>query len=169
MERQRGFEVISRYKDQQIQLPVRSTHFSAGYDIEAAERTVIPSLPRQLHALAQDETEQMDIIPTTLVPTGLKAYMQEDEYLQLINRSSNPMKRNLCLPNSVGIIDQDYYNNPNNEGHIFVQLVNYGPNDYIIEKGERICQGIFAKYYTTDQDSDHTHKAERSGGFGSTD
>ncbi len=54
-----------------------------------------------------------------LVPTGVKAYMQPDEMLVLANRSSNPLKRGLILPNGIGIVDADYYNNDDNEGEIF--------------------------------------------------
>lgn len=93
--------------------------------------------------------------------------MQEDEYLQIINRSSNPLKRFLSLPNSIGIIDQDYYNNSDNEGHIYVQLINYGIKDFTIEKGDRIAQGIFAKFLTVDGDTGGL--SERTGGFGSSD
>ena len=165
--RTRGFEVISKYQDANINLPVRSTYHSAGYDIEAAETITIPSLFRQFKE-GKSDRDASSYFPSTLVPTGLKAYMLEDEYLQIINRSSNPLKRNLVLPNSVGIIDQDYYNNPDNEGHIYVQLINYSMEDIVIQKGERIAQGIFTKYYVTDTDHETSNKQQRTGGFGST-
>ena len=92
--------------------------------------------------------------------------MQPDEVLMLFNRSSGPFKRRLILPNGVGIIDADYYNNPNNEGEIFVQLINYGLRDYHIKKGERIGQGIFIPYLLADDEKQPT--AQRTGGFGST-
>ncbi len=69
--------------------------------------------------------------------------MGEDEFLQLANRSSNPLKRFLVLTNGVGVIDSDYYNNPDNEGHIMFQFTNFGFADVTIHKGERIGQGIF--------------------------
>lgn len=103
----------------------------------------------------------------TLVPTGIKAYMQDDEYLKIYNRSSNPMKTGLVVSNGVGIIDSDYYNNEDNEGHIFVQFINLGREPHIIKKGDKIAQGIFAKVLVADEDNfDDT---ERKGGFGSTD
>lgn len=92
--------------------------------------------------------------------------MQPDEVLMLFNRSSGPLKRRLILPNGVGIIDADYYNNPANEGEIFVQLLNYGLFDYHVKKGERIAQGIFMPYLTADDES--MPKNDRAGGFGST-
>ena len=164
-QRTRGFEVISMYQDANINLPERSTHYSAGYDIEAAETITIPSLFRQFKD-GKSDREASSCFPSTLVPTGLKAYMLEDEYLQIINRSSNPLKRNLVLPNSVGIIDQDYYNNPDNEGHIYFQIINLSPLPIILKKGDCIGQGIIKPYLKTEGDNTTT---SREGGFGSTD
>ena len=110
--RSRGFEVVKEYKDKDINLPERKTKFSAGYDIEAAEDIVIPKF--------------VPGAKPTLIPTGLKAYMEDDEVLYLYNRSSNPKKKGLVLANSVGVVDKDYYDNPENEGHImFAFYKNY--------------------------------------------
>ena len=92
--------------------------------------------------------------------------MQEDEYLQIVNRSSNPLKRFLQVPNGVGVIDADYYNNPSNEGHVYVQLSNFGLFDQTIQKGERIAQAIFLPFLKAD--SDQGGQASREGGFGSS-
>lgn len=167
-QRIRGFERVSAYRDKDIHLPQRSTHQAAGYDLEAAETVTIKAYWKQVvDKFLKGEDNQADhLLKPSLVPTGLKAYMQEDEYLQIINRSSNPLKRFLILPNSVGIIDQDYYNNPDNEGHIYVQLSNFGLNDVTIHKGDRIAQGIFAKYYKADNDQGGL--SQRRGGFGSS-
>lgn len=174
--RQRGFEWINAYKDQGLSLPSRATYQAAGYDLRAAEKVIIPSFWQYAvgHALREAGQEAAafnglapDVVTPTLVPTGLKAYMLEDEYLQITCRSSNPLKRHLVLPNGVGVVDHDYYNNPGNEGHIFVQLLNFGPKDVMIEAGERVAQGIFMKYYTVD-DEDQTAAKNRQGGFGSS-
>ena len=102
----------------------------------------------------------------TLIKTGLKCYMENDEYLMLVNRSSNPVKRGLVLANSVGIIDADYYNNPDNDGHLMYAFYNYSKEDITIKKGDIIGQAIFMKYLLVDNDSSN---GERKGGFGSTD
>ncbi|SDI38827.1 dCTP deaminase/dUTPase family protein [Dolosicoccus paucivorans] len=181
--KKRGFEVIKEYENQSINIPQRATIHAAGYDFEAAETIVLPSYWKEVFKyLAKElkqwilkspqETDEMTdetvkgLLKPTLVPTGIKAYMQDDEYLQLTNRSSNPLKRFLALPNGVGIIDADYYNNPNNEGHIYVQLINFGLFDCIIEKGERIAQGIFLPFLKAD--GDEGGRLERTGGFGSS-
>lgn len=145
--RNRGFEVISSFRDKNINLPVRKTAHSAGYDIEAAE-----SVSVEPGALA-------------LVATGLKAYMQSDEYLGIHIRSSLGIKRQLLLANSQGVIDADYYNNSDNEGHIIIALRNMGDRTVTINKGDRIAQGIFYRYLTADEDF---AEGTRSGGFGST-
>ena len=102
-----------------------------------------------------------------LVKTGIKAYMQEDEFLAMYNRSSNPLKRKLILSNGVGVIDADYYNNEDNEGEIAFQFINNGYDDIVIKKGERIGQGIFQKFLlASDED---IVDGVRKGGHGSTD
>ena len=149
--RSRGFEVVKEYKDKDINLPERKTKFSAGYDIEAAEDIVIPKF--------------VPGAKPTLIPTGLKAYMEDDEVLYLYNRSSNPKKKGLVLANSVGVVDKDYYDNPENEGHIMFAFYNIKGEDIEIKKGEAIGQGVFAKYLVTDDD---VAEGIRTGGFGST-
>lgn len=174
-ERRRGFEIVSKFEGKDIHLPNRSTHHAAGYDLEAAETVILPSYWEQLFKYFLNKlvkksdkvsAEGEKLFQASLVPTGLKAYMQDDEYLQIINRSSNPLKRFLTLPNSVGIIDADYYNNPKNEGHIYVQLINYGLIDREIKKGDRIAQGIFTRYLKVD--GDQGGLKQREGGFGSS-
>ncbi len=163
----RGFEVVTDYKEMEIHLPQRATHHSAGYDFEAAEEVVIPSIWKQLltRKINDNTTTEKNIKPV-LVPTGIKAYMMEDEFLQLANRSSNPLKRFLLVANGVGVIDSDYYNNSENEGHIMFQFSNFGLKDRVIKKGERIGQGIFLPFLKADQDQT-SH--DRTGGLGSSD
>ncbi len=151
MEKKRGFEIAKGFEDKQINLPIRKTKYSAGYDIEAAEDTIIPSFKKGANP--------------TLVKTGLKAYMQDDEVLLLYNRSSNPKKKGLIMANSVGVIDKDYYGNPDNDGHFMFAFYNIKEEDVVIKKGEAIGQAIFQKYLITDDD---VAEGERVGGFGST-
>lgn len=100
-----------------------------------------------------------------MVKTGIKVQMPDDEFLMLVNRSSNPKKKKLVIPNSMGIIDADYYNNPDNEGEMAFCFYNLSNETVIIEAGEKLGQGIFMKYGITDDDN---AKGERIGGFGST-
>ena len=151
MEKIRGFEVAKGFEDKNINLPVRKTKYSAGYDVEAAEDTIIPAFKRGQKP--------------TLVKTGIKAYMGDDEMLLLYNRSSNPGKRGLILANSVGVVDKDYYGNPDNDGHIMFAFYNIKDEDVEIKKGDAIGQAIFQKYLIADADD---ASGDRIGGFGST-
>lgn len=175
--KKRGFEIVKVYQGKEINLPKRATNRSAGYDFEAAEDVTLPSIWKaaftafQLQNFEGKENVSFpsgnkEFLKSTLVPTGIKAFMPKNEYLLLANRSSNPMKNQLALPNGVGIIDADYHGNEKNDGEIFFQLINYGLEDYTINKGDRIGQGIFMTYALADQDEPVS--AERLGGFGSS-
>lgn len=142
----RGFELVSSFTDETL-LPKRETAHAAGYDLRAAETV----------ELAPGEIK--------LVPTGVKAYMQAGEVLYLYDRSSNPRKKGLVLINSVGVIDGDYYGNPDNEGHIFAQMKNITEETVVVEAGERIVQAVFAPFLLADGD---VATGTRTGGFGST-
>ena len=151
MEKVRGFEIAKGFENAGINMPVRKTKYSAGYDVEAAEDVVIPAFKAGQ--------------APTLIKTGIKAYMKDDEYLMLCNRSSNPKKKGLVLANGVGIVDGDYYGNQDNDGHIMFAFFNIKNEDIEIKKGECIGQAIFQKFFIADNDS---AEGERVGGFGST-
>ena len=154
----RKFEVISyeqyekdlkdkcMYSD--ITLPSRSTKNSAGYDFKSP---------------ISFELNPGEIIK---VPTGIKACMNEDEFLAILVRSSMGFKYNIRLCNQVGIIDSDYYNNEGNEGHIYIALQNEGDKIFKANIGDNIAQGIFLKYNTVDEEEEIT--SSRTGGMGST-
>lgn len=143
----RGFEVVSSFEDAQINLPQRTTAESAGYDIECAETMTIN--PGEVK----------------IVPTGIKAFMAYNEFLAIHIRSSIGIKRHIMLANCTGIIDSDYYNNEDNEGHILLGLYNLGTEAVTLEKGERVAQGIFTKYLVANDDEAN---GIRRGGIGST-
>ncbi len=142
----RGFELVSAYTDKNL-LPKRETTHAAGYDLKVAEPVTIK--PGEIK----------------LVPTGVKAYMQAGEVLFLFDRSSNPRKKGLVLINSVGVIDGDYYGNPDNEGHIFAQMKNISDQSVVLEPLERIVQAVFVPFLLVDGDQ---ADGVRTGGFGST-
>lgn len=175
------FEFVNKFKSADLALPVRKTAGSAGYDLAAAEDTIIPSfyklytsmsdvkynceLPRVL--TLQDVAAIVKSIGAkpTLVSTGVKCKLDPGTYLELSVRSSTPLKHWLILANGIGVIDADYYNNPDNEGEIFLQLINLSPFDIVIQKGEYVGQGIIKNFLTTEDD---IACGERLGGFGST-
>ena len=144
----RKFEIVTGYEDV-AKLPNRSTKYSAGYDFHTTNSLPIMILPHK----------------TVVLETGIKACMNQDEVLMMYVRSSVGIKRGLVLSNGTGIIDADYYNNPDNEGHIRVAVTNIGDVAQTVQPYEKIAQGVFMKYLTTDDDS---VSAERVGGIGST-
>lgn len=145
----RGFELVSKEhkktQNEHIILPKRATKNSAAYDFYS--------------------NEDCAILPNGIVKlwTDVKVYMQPDEFLMLDVRSS--MGGRFMLANTIGIVDSDYYNNEDNEGNIGIFLKNISDDPQIIHVGDKIGQGLFVKYLTTDDDK--TTKI-RKGGFGST-
>lgn len=131
----------------EIKLPTRATKFSAGYDICTPTDITIPSKG------------------SVKIKTDIKARVKEDEVLLLFVRSSVGIKKNVVLMNGTGVIDADYYSNPDNDGNIMLALYNYGEETAIFKAGDRICQGIFVKYDIVEDDN---VAAERVGGIGST-
>ena len=166
--RVRGFEVVSSNEySKDVILPKRSTENSAGYDFFAYKDILIPPScfrKDKIEVGRIDKTEIYELKPF-IVKTGVKAYMGDDEVLMLYNRSSNPNKLHLVLANGVGVVDSDYYNNPDNEGEIGFLFYNISPNTVVIPRGSKIGQGVFHKYLKADGDK-VTEK--RVGGHGST-
>lgn len=141
----RRFEFVKGSKNGK--LPERSTEKSAGYDFYVLEDTVCKS-----HEI-------------TMVKTGVKAYMEDNETLLLFNRSSNPKKKGLIILNGVGVVDADYVDNPSNEGEIAGLFYNMLNEDVILKTGDKMMQGVFVNYNVVDNDN---AKGIREGGFGST-
>ena len=128
----------------EFEMPSRETTHSAGYDFHALEDMTLK--PKEIKR----------------IPTGIKATMEDDGVLYIHVRGSQGFKYNVRLCNQVGVVDKDYYNNPGNEGHIWIALQNEGKDDYVIKKGQGIAQGIFAKFLLTDNDADQ-EKEKRMG------
>lgn len=173
------FKKVSRFADVDLALPTRKTPNSAGYDFVVAEDVMVPSYTRQLLNMAklgqEGYTYTLEAVARmtkeskskpTLVSTGMKCYLEPNQYLELSVRSSTPLKYWLVLANGVGIIDADYADNPDNEGEIFFQLINLSPYNIVLHKGDIIGQGIIKTYNVTDDDKPELE--ERIGGFGST-
>lgn len=143
--RVRGFAPCSNCND--AKLPERATAHSAGYDFFCnKEQSIAPG-------------------EIKVIWTGIKAYMPEDEVLLAFNRSSNAKKKGLILANGVGVIDSDYYNNSDNEGEIGFCFLNRTNETVVLEKGEKLGQCMFTKFYVADND---ITGGKRTGGFGST-
>ena len=135
------------FKEDDVILPKRQTVGSCGYDFY---------MPYDYVLKANSNGK---------VYSGIKIELGFDEFLMLCIRSSLAIKKGITLTNQVGIIDSDYFNNIDNDGHIIIAITN-NTNEYIIlKKGERLAQGIICKYYKTDDDETGEN---RYGGIGST-
>lgn len=144
----RKFEKVSYLIQENITLPQRQTLDSAGYDLASYEDVTIE--PGEIK----------------FIPTGLKVKLGESEVLLVYPRSSLGIKKGLMMSNGVGVIDADYYNNPQNEGHIMVPLYNFKNAPVTISKFERVAQGVFQTFLKTEDDQPVS--SERKGGFGSS-
>lgn len=133
----------------EIKLPQRATKGSAGYDFFATAGFV----------LSPGETIKL--------PTGIKCMLDDYRFLMIVPRSSLGFKYRMQLDNSVGIVDADYYNNPSNEGHIYIKVTNDGKEGKVINlnAGDAFAQGIILNYDVT---IDNEVTTVRTGGFGST-
>lgn len=125
---------LELYED--YKLPKRETIHAAAYDFYA------------LYDYTLKPGEIMKI------PTGVKVIMESDDALLLIDRSSMGFKWNVRLCNQVGLIDADYYNNLDNEGHVWIRIQNEGTENYVVKAGDGMCQGMFVKYLKTNDDDD---------------
>ena len=145
----RKFEIAKGFEDKGVIIPQRKTAKSAGYDIVALIDEDVYLNPGQSVNLA----------------TGLKACMEDDEVVLLFIRSSLGIKKGITLSNSCAVIDADYYNNPDNDGHFILNVINTSNEVQCIPARSRVAQAVFVKYLTVDDDN---ATGERVGGIGST-
>lgn len=129
-----------------IDIPKRATKGSAGYDLfSPIGFTLSPG-------------------ESIKIPTGIRCEMNEGWVMMGFPRSGLGFKYRLRLSNTVCILDEDYFYS-DNEGHIFIKVVNEGDKTMTVKAGDGFAQGIFIQYGITEDDN-ATNK--RNGGFGST-
>ena len=145
-------EGFKKFPEVETRLPERADSQSAGYDFYSKENVTI--FPGEFHMFFTDVCVRMYF----------------DNVLKIYTRSGNGINKGIILKNNVGIIDASYYGNPNNFGNIGIGLVNTGLLPFEVHVGDRIAQGIFERYFITDNDKFIGKKDEntRTGGFGST-
>ena len=131
-----------------IDLPVRATAGSAGYDFKSPVSFI----------LAPGESVK--------IPTGIRVRVDEGWWLCCAPRSGLGCKYRMQLDNTIGVIDSDYYHS-DNEGHIYAKITNDSKEEknLIIKAGDRFMQAIFLPYGITYMDE---AEGVRNGGHGST-
>lgn len=130
----------------EVPLPSYQTAEAAGFDLAASQDVRVP--PGEVR----------------LVPTGLVIAVPHGCFLGIFARSSTPLKRGLMVANGVGVVDPDYAG-PDDE--IKIQVVNFTREDALIQRGDRIAQGIFIPCVRAEWQEGETRETSR-GGFGST-
>ena len=134
--------------DKDLPLPVYETAGSVGFDIIAREKTEIPS-------------KEIKLVPGNIIVEVPEGYM-----LMVASRSSTPKKKGLTPPHGLGIIDHDYCGN---EDEIKIQVYNFTDEPVIVERGEKIAQGVFIKIDKLEWEEVDEMLKDSRGGFGSTD
>jgi dUTP pyrophosphatase len=133
--------------DPTLPLPTYASAGAVGFDFVTRETTNVP--PGEI----------------ALVPGNVVVKVPAGYALLIVPRSSLPRKKGLVCPHSVGVIDQDYCG-PKDE--ILVQVKNITDGPVVVERGERIAQGLFVKVDTAEWVEVQNHGADSRGGFGST-
>jgi dUTP pyrophosphatase len=103
-----------------LPLPAYATPGSAGMDLLAAREMVIPPGGR------------------ALVPTGLAVAIPDGFEMQVRPRSGLALKHGVTVLNAPGTVDSDY------RGEVGVILFNTGAEPFMIARGDRIAQAVFA-------------------------
>ncbi|OGH02664.1 MAG: dUTPase [Candidatus Levybacteria bacterium RIFCSPHIGHO2_01_FULL_37_17] len=132
--------------DKSLPLPVYHTKGSVGFDFYAREE--IKVAPNQ----------------TALVPLNIIMEVPKGYLLSLVPRSSTP-KKGIMIPNSPGTIDQDYHGE---EDELRLWVYNFTKKKVVVEKGERICQGLLIKVGIAKFKEVKKMKNKSRGGFGTT-
>lgn len=130
-----------------IPMPTYATEGSAAMDLRACLGSTVELLPRN----------------TTLIPTGLAFYIEDNNYAGIIlPRSGLGHKHGIILGNSVGLIDSDY------QGELMVSLHNNSENKFLINPGDIIAQFLLIPVINIEYNFvDEFKLTERSsGGFG---
>lgn len=134
--------------DKTLPLPKYETDGSVGFDFLAREEITIP--PKNL----------------ALIPGNVVVEVPSGCMLLISLRSSTPRKKNLLIPHGIGVIDHDYCG-PKDE--IKIQVFNFSDAPVVVQRGEKIAQGIFVRIDKAQWSEADGIKNESRGGFGSTD
>ena len=140
-------ESVMRELYDKIELPVRASGGSGGYD------------------LYSPLSFRLDPGDDIMIPTGIRIQIDEGWCFVIIPRSGIGNKYYVRIAGTVGLIDNDYYYSKENTGHCYIKIRNEGDKTLYVSRGDRICQGVFLEFGIT-YDDDVT--AVRDGGFGSS-
>lgn len=131
-----------------LPLPSYMTSHAAGMDIYADVDSDIVLSPGE----------------RTLVPTGISIQLPDGYEAQIRPRSGLALRNGVTLVNSPGTIDPDY------RGEIGVIIINHGAEPFMIRRGERIAQMVFAPFASAElfETEELAETPRGDGGFGHT-
>ena len=141
-------EVFVKRIDNELELPKYESDGAVGFDLICRE------------------TMQIEPNSITLIPSNLIVKVPKEYMLMLAPRSSLFKKKGLIMPNSVGIIDQDYCGDGD---ELLLQVYNITNEIVKVNRGEKLGQGIFVKIKKVKFNESKSKFGENRGGFGSTD
>lgn len=133
--------------DKTLPLPLHHTKGSCAFDFIARENISVPA-----HGIG-------------FVPGNLIVEVPESHSLLILPRSSLFRKKSLLIPNAPGLIDCDYCGP---EDEIKIQVLNMSGEAVVVERGERIAQGLFVKSDQVEWTEIDKPDRDSRGGFGST-
>ena len=121
-----------------------------------------------IKAKIDNDLGEIVIYPNQIVKigSGLQVDIPKNHIMQMFVRSSVGIKKNLCLANGTGIIDNGF------KDEIIMALYNFGKEPQIVQDGDRICQFlIFPRPIIKPvfvQDNEDFRQGDRGGGIGSS-
>lgn len=141
-------EIMQLPHAQGLDLPKYQTEHASGIDLHAAVEGDVSIEPGAWK----------------LIPTGIAVAIPEGYEGQVRPRSGLALRHGIGMLNSPGTIDADY------RGEISVILFNFGKERFIIRRGDRIAQMVFARVTRAElRPVDRLDDTRRgSGGFGHT-
>lgn len=111
-------------------------------------------------------TGRYTILPggITLIPTDIAVELPENYEIQIRPRSGIAYKNGITVLNTPGTIDEDFRNG------IGVILVNHGKQNFTVQEGDRIAQGVVNKVEKAEWlEVEELSETERGGnGYGHT-
>lgn len=133
--------------DKELPLPRHETAGAVAFDLAArVGKTVAPG--------------EIARVPMNVIVCTPPGYM-----FMIAPRSSLAQKKNLSIPNSIGVVDQDYCGD---EDEITILVQNIGKEPVTIERGERLAQGIFVRIERAEWNEVEKMDKPSRGGFGTT-
>ena len=108
-----------KLREGNLLIPQKGSAKAAGFDLRSAEETTVPAYGK------------------ALISTGFSMTVPEGTYGRIAPRSGLALKNHIAT--GAGVIDRDY------RGTVGIVLFNHGPDDFKVNRGDRIAQLILER------------------------